>query len=132
MSRSCADYEQFKNEALILKSIRHPGIPIVYDIFVSEEDDCFYLIMEFLSGSSLFTHVSDMGHLSKAMTILYGIQICHLVNILESATLPINLATEKPVNFNVFRVKNYFMYQRTDQILLLGDGAVFKNVLCSA
>lgn len=57
----------------------------MYDIFVSEEDDCFYLIMEFLSGSSLFTHVSDMGHLSKAMTILYGIQICHLVNILHSA-----------------------------------------------
>ncbi|MGN0157922.1 MAG: serine/threonine protein kinase [Brotaphodocola sp.] len=83
--RSCADYEQFKNEALILKSIRHPGIPIVYDIFVSEEEDCFYLIMEFLSGSSLFAYVSDMGHLSKAMTIRYGIQICHLVHILHSA-----------------------------------------------
>lgn len=102
VSRTCADYEQFKKEALILKSIRHPGIPIVYDIFVSEEENCFYLVMEFLSGNSLFVHVSDMGHLSKAMTIHYGIQICHLVNILHSASpTPILYLDLQPKNLLV-------------------------------
>lgn len=102
VSRSCADYEQFKKEALILKCIRHPGIPIVYDIFVSEEENCFYLVMEFLSGNSLFVHVSDVGHLSKAMTIRYGIQICHLVNILHSASpTPILYLDLQPKNLLV-------------------------------
>lgn len=103
--KSCADYEQFKKEALILKSIRHPGIPIVYDIFAGESShDCFYLVMEFLSGDSLFTRVSDAGPLSKAMTIRYGIQICHLVNILHSASpTPILYLDLQPKNLLVCR-----------------------------
>lgn len=81
--KACSDYRQFRQEALILKSLRHPGIPIVYDL---EEDEQFsYLIEEFLEGDSLYALVSDMGHFSKAMTVRYGIQICHLVNSLHFA-----------------------------------------------
>lgn len=82
--KTCADYRQFRQEALILKEIRHPGIPIVYDL-EEDEDGNSYLIEEFLEGDSLYALVSDMGHFSKAMTIHYGIQICHLVTILHSA-----------------------------------------------
>lgn len=81
--KSCADYEQFRKEALILKCIRHPGIPIVYDL--EDTADYSYMILEFLEGDSLYALVSGNGHFSTAMTIRYGIQICHLVNILHSA-----------------------------------------------
>lgn len=81
--KTCADYRQFRQEALILKSLRHPGIPIVFDL---EEDEQFsYLIEEFLEGDSLYALVSDMGHFSKAMTVRYGIQICRLVYSLHFA-----------------------------------------------
>ena len=81
--KACSDYRQFRQEALILKSLRHPGIPIVYDL---EEDEHFsYLIEEFLEGDSLYALVSDIGHFSKAMTVRYGIQICRLVNSLHFA-----------------------------------------------
>lgn len=81
--KTCTDYRQFRQEALILKSLRHPGIPIVYDL---EEDEHFsYLIEEFLEGDSLYALVSDMGHFSKAMTVRYGIQICRLVYSLHFA-----------------------------------------------
>ncbi len=78
-----ADYSRFRKEALLLKTIRHPGIPVVYDL--EEDEDYSYLIEEFLEGDSLYALVSDMGHFSKAMTVRYGIQICRLVNILHSA-----------------------------------------------
>lgn len=81
--KTCADYSQFRREALILKDIRHPGIPVVYDL--EEDEDFSYLIEEFLEGDSLYALVSGTGHLSKAMTIRYGIQICRLVTILHSA-----------------------------------------------
>lgn len=81
--KTCTDYEQFRREALILKQLRHTGIPIVYDL--EEDDQCSYLIEEFLEGDSLYALVSDMGHFSTAMTISYGIQICHLVSVLHSA-----------------------------------------------
>ena len=35
--RSFHDYEHFRREALILKELRHPGIPIIYDIEEDEE-----------------------------------------------------------------------------------------------
>ncbi len=82
VSKSCTDYHQFRKEALILKNIRHPGIPVVYDL--EEDEDFSYLIEEFLEGDSLYALVSGMGHFSQAMTIRYGIQICHLVKILHS------------------------------------------------
>ncbi|MDD3254116.1 MAG: serine/threonine-protein kinase [Lachnospiraceae bacterium] len=81
--KTCADYDQFRKEALILKGVRHPGIPIVYDL--EEDEEYSYLIEEFLEGDSLYALISDVGHFSKAMTIRYGIQICRLVNILHSA-----------------------------------------------
>lgn len=81
--KSSAGYQQFRKEALILKEIRHPGIPIVYDL---EEDEQYsYLIEEFLEGDSLYALISDMGHFSQAMTIRYGIQICRLVYSLHIA-----------------------------------------------
>ena len=81
--KTCAGYDQFRQEALILKDLRHPGIPIVYDL---EEDEHFsYLIEEFLEGDSLYALVSDMGHFSKAMAVRYGIQICRLVYSLHIA-----------------------------------------------
>ena len=99
VAKSCMDYERFRQEALILKNIRHPGIPMVYDL---EEDESFrYLIEEFLEGDSLYALVSDTGHFSKAMTVRYGIQICHLVNILHSARTPILYLDLQPKNLLV-------------------------------
>ena len=46
VSKAAVGYEAFHREALILKSLRHPAIPIVYDL---EEDQNFlYLIQEYI------------------------------------------------------------------------------------
>ena len=50
VSKSFLNYEQFRREALILKELRHPGIPIVYD--VEEDENYSYLIEEYLEGDS--------------------------------------------------------------------------------
>ena len=98
--KSRIDYAQFRKEALILKDIRHPGIPIVYDL--EEDEDFCYLIEEYLEGDSLYALVSDMGHFSKAMTVQYGIQICHLVSVLHSASpIPILYLDLQPKNLLV-------------------------------
>ena len=54
--KSIADYDTFRKEALFLKTLRHPGIPIVYDV---EEDTGYsYLIEEYLEGESLYALVN--------------------------------------------------------------------------
>lgn len=81
--KSSLDYEHFRREALILKELRHPGIPIVYDI---EEDESYsYLIEEYLEGESFFDLVKRQGHLSGELTCFYGIQLARIVHYLHSA-----------------------------------------------
>lgn len=57
VSKMDTDYERFKKEALILKRLRHPGIPIVYDL----EEEAFqsYLIEEFLEGDSFYDLIRE-------------------------------------------------------------------------
>ncbi len=73
----------YQQEANVLKSLSHPGIPIIYD--VEEDEEYYYLIEEYLEGESIFSHVSRWGSFSKADTINYGIQICRLVFYLHFA-----------------------------------------------
>lgn len=83
VSKSFLDYERFRREALILKELRHPGIPIIYDI---EEDESYsYLIEEYLEGESLFDLVKNQGHLSRELAIHYGIQLTQIVSYLHLA-----------------------------------------------
>lgn len=85
ISKESEEYGQFRKEGLILKYVRNPGIPIVYDL---EEDDSYgYLIEEYLEGESLAEIIKEQGPLSTARTVSYGIQICHLVNHLHSARI---------------------------------------------
>ena len=111
------DYELFRKEALILKGIRHEGIPIVYDL---EEDDlCSYLIEEYLEGDSLYALVSESGHYSSAMTVRYGIQICHLVHIMHS-TMP------TPVLYLDLQPKNLLLCENTIKLIDF-DHAVYAD-----
>lgn len=83
VSRRSEDYESFRREALILKNLRHPGIPMIYDI--EEDDQYFYLIEEYLKGDSLYTLIMRQGTLQEADAVRYGLQICGLVEYLHSA-----------------------------------------------
>lgn len=97
VSKSYVDYGRFKKEALILKELRHPGIPIVYDL--EEDSEYSYLIEEYLEGESFYDLIHNQGHLTAAMTIRYGIEICRLVNYLHSAgEIPILYLDLQPKN----------------------------------
>ena len=81
--KSFLTFERLRHEALVLKELRHPGIPIIYDV---EEDEFYsYLIEEYLEGESLFDLVKKQGHLSRELAISYGIQLTSIINYLHLA-----------------------------------------------
>lgn len=102
--KSMADYEVFRREAIFLKTLRHPGIPLVYD--VEEDENSSYLIEEYLEGESLYALVKRLGGLSVKMTLDIGIQICQIIQFMNSAKNPILYLDLQPKN------------------LLIGNGAV--------
>lgn len=82
--KQLVDYETFRKEALILKELHHPGIPVVYDL--EEDQDYFYLIEEYLEGQSLYALIEHQGALQEAEAVRYGIQICSLVHFMHSSS----------------------------------------------
>lgn len=72
----------FSGEALVLKSLRHPGIPIIYDL--EEDQDYYYLIEEYLDGESLFSLLERQGNLTRAKVISHGIELCQIMVYLHS------------------------------------------------
>ena len=83
MRKDSVRYETFRREALLLKGLRHPGIPVIYDL---EEDENFgYLIEEYLQGDSLETIAGERSPLPIRSILQYAIQICSVVSYLHSA-----------------------------------------------
>ena len=56
-------YEEYKREAMILKELKYPGIPTIYDM--EEVNEYLYLIEEYINGETLYDRVHSTGVLSR-------------------------------------------------------------------
>lgn len=100
VAKSSLGYEDFRREALLMKELRHPGIPVIYDI--EEDGEYSYLVEEYLQGDSLSSLVSTRGPLARCTVLRYVIQLCGVVNYLHSAgTEPILHLDLQPKNLLV-------------------------------
>ncbi len=70
------------SEAQILKSIRHPGIPTIYDF---EEDDTFYyLVEEYIEGESLEEFLLHQQSISRNLFFQFCDQLCGIFSYLHT------------------------------------------------
>jgi tetratricopeptide (TPR) repeat protein len=90
--------ENFKREALLLASLKHPNLPSIYDHF--SEAGRWYLVMDFIEGETLEEHLNKEpeGHLSVEETQRIGIQLCTVLGYLHGRQPPIIFRDLKPAN----------------------------------
>jgi len=69
-------------EARLLKSLQHPGIPIIYD--VEEDDFNFYLVEEYLEGDSLEDFLLQQSHISQHTFTDLSLQLCDIFRYLHT------------------------------------------------
>jgi len=79
---------QFRLEANILATLRHPNLPRVTDHFVLEEEGQ-YLVMDYIEGEDLRQILEKRGSISEAEAVSIGIAICNALSYLHSRTPPI-------------------------------------------
>ena len=90
----------FEREALLLKTLRHPNLPAVAELFTHEGRPT--LIMEFIPGQTLEDRVRDANApLLKKDVVGYGIQLCRVLHYLHSQDPPIIYRDLKPPNIIV-------------------------------
>lgn len=89
-------YDLQCKEAIILKNLKHFGIPIICDI---EEDEYgSYIVEQYLEGETLKKYVSLKGPFQENLIINYALQLCDLIRYLHSLERPILYVDLKPDN----------------------------------
>ncbi|NPV77251.1 MAG: protein kinase [Anaerolineae bacterium] len=91
---------QFRREATILASLRHPNLPRVTDHFVIP-DQGQYLVMDFIDGEDLRTRLDREGPLPEDEVIRIGVAICDALSHLHNRPTPIVHRDIKPGNIKI-------------------------------
>jgi serine/threonine protein kinase len=91
---------QFKREATILASLRHPNMPRVTDHFVIEGEGQ-YLVMDFIQGVDLREKLESEGTISEGEALPWFLEICDALAYLHSRNPPILHRDIKPGNIKI-------------------------------
>lgn len=82
ISKNHPQVAAFLKEAQILYNLRHPGIPRIYEVIQDTKN--YYLIQEYISGSSLQKLVSASEKISKTDSITYAVALCEIILYLHT------------------------------------------------
>lgn len=91
---------QFRREATILASLRHPNLPRVTDHFVIEGEGQ-YLVMDYIGGEDLRQRLERAGPVTEAESMGWFLEICDALSYLHSRTPPILHRDIKPGNIKI-------------------------------
>lgn len=95
------DYaRQFRREATILASLRHPNLPRVTDHFVIQ-DEGQYLVMDFVDGEDLREILERDGPVSVAKALPWFVEVADAIAYLHSRTPAILHRDIKPGNIKI-------------------------------
>ena len=95
------DYaRQFRREATILASLRHPNMPRVTDHFVIEGEGQ-YLVMDFIKGVDLRERLEKRGSISEEEALPWFLEICDALVYLHSRNPAILHRDLKPGNVKI-------------------------------
>ncbi|MDH3942815.1 MAG: protein kinase [Anaerolineae bacterium] len=91
---------QFRLEATILASMRHPNLPRVFDHF-EIEDQGQYLVMDYIEGEDLRERMDRAGILPDEEVLVIGAAICDALGFLHSRNPAILHRDIKPGNIKI-------------------------------
>ena len=90
---------QFIREARLLASIKHPNLPRVIDYFT--DNDCQYLVMDYIPGDDLKTIVERHDKMSPELIINWAVELGTALTYLHNHKPPIFHRDIKPSNIKL-------------------------------
>ncbi|MCI0521970.1 MAG: protein kinase, partial [Chloroflexi bacterium] len=91
---------QFRREAVILATLRHPNLTRVTDHFVIEGQGQ-YLVMDYIEGEDLRQRMDRIGVINEEETVIIGAAICEALSYLHTRIPPIVHRDIKPGNVKI-------------------------------
>lgn len=96
MRKKSADMQMNRQEADILKNLRHTYLPQVLD-FIMEEGE-IYTVMSYIPGRSFKELLKEKCPFGQNQFIRWGMQLCSALNYLHSQNPPVIHGDIKPAN----------------------------------
>lgn len=101
--------EDIRREAAFLRDLRHPMLPVVYELFRGElcadefplQEDSWYLVMEYLEGMSLHNYIKKGGSVCEEQACLWGEMLLDVLIYLHTRETPVIYQDLKPDNIMV-------------------------------
>jgi serine/threonine protein kinase len=104
-ARTIADWKEadrFEREAAVLRSLRHQGIPEVYDLIRDEQSSATaYLVMEFVDGESLRQMIDEKRLFDPAALLALFLELLSILEYLHARVPPVLHRDVKPANIIV-------------------------------
>jgi len=96
-------YELFEREAAVLRSLRHQGVPEVYDVVEGtwQGAPATFLVMEYVEGTSLTQMIESEGQLDPAEALHLFLELLGILDYLHGRVPPILHRDIKPSNIIV-------------------------------
>ncbi len=92
--------EAIRREAAFLRDLRHPMLPVLYELFF---EDGWYLAMEYIAGISLHNYISKEGSVREEQACLWGEALLDVLIYLHTRETPVIYRDLKPDNIMVCR-----------------------------
>lgn len=98
ISKKSSDAQRILNEALIIRDLKHQGIPIVYDIDETFEE--YHIYEEYVEGTTLSGHLQNSA-LSLTDILRMSIDLCSILSFLHHCGKGILHLDLKPDNIMI-------------------------------
>ncbi|MDE7360088.1 MAG: serine/threonine protein kinase [Lachnospiraceae bacterium] len=92
--------ERIREEAIFLRDLRHPMLPVVYELLC---EDGWYLVMEYVEGVSLHNYIKKQGSVGEEQARLWAAALLDVLTYLHTRETPVIYRDLKPDNIMVCR-----------------------------
>jgi serine/threonine-protein kinase len=91
--------ESFRREAVMLRTLNHPNLVKVVDVFQDPDKGRWYMVMEYIKGKTLLEIMHQTpGNLPERRVLGWAAQVCDVLNYLHTQNPPIIYRDMKPGN----------------------------------
>lgn len=121
--------KKFKRESMASASLSHPNIVGIYD--VGEEDDIYYIVMEYVHGKTLKEYIREKGKLdpmeaiSIAKQISYALEHAHKNGVVHRDIKPQNIMI---TDDKIIKVTDFGIARASSTVTMTNTGKVMGSV----
>ncbi|CAL8094867.1 unnamed protein product [Calicophoron daubneyi] len=132
--------ESLNNEIEVLRRLKHPNIVQLLEVL--EDDDCYYLVMELVTGGELFDRIVQKGSYTEKdassliRQVLLATEYMHSQGVVHRDLKPENLLYYSPAEDSKIMVSDFGLSKIEDSDTVMATacgtpGYVAPEVLCA-